>query len=224
MLLNMFVRTCLRCFRTFVNEWKMGIDMCLIHYFHLFYIRFGLSVGLHVRQVLNVYWPLTMFVRPKVTFCGWQVVKIQYQWPCRIYRAQDETVQNIKHGWRGKGEDVWGWLLYGTWCLLAFFIYNPDGSPSNRWEGSVCNRFPTPVHTVTHTSAVLSPHWQLHSDFGNFNSGVCHVLKMTTAESAPDMGHNKFAALSPTFWPEPMTMSAASPLIGTSSVLSPPVS
>ena len=76
--------------------------------------------------------------------------------------------------------------------------------------------------SYTHVQC-FSPLRQVHFDFGNFNSGVCHVLKMTTAESAPDI-HNKFAALSPTFWPEPMTMSAASPLIGTSSVLSPPVS
>ena len=35
----------------------------------------------------------------------------------------------------------------------------------------------------------------------------CHVMKMTTAESGPDVGHgtqqNRFT-LDPTFWPEPV--------------------
>ena len=32
------------------------------------------------------------------------------------------------------------------------------------------------------------PLWQLHSDFGNFNTGVCLVMKMTTADINPDKG------------------------------------
>ena len=32
------------------------------------------------------------------------------------------------------------------------------------------------------------PLWQLHCDFRDFNNGVCHVLKITTADSSPDMG------------------------------------
>ena len=29
--------------------------------------------------------------------------------------------------------------------------------------------------------------WQLHSDCGDFHDGVCHVMKISTAESNPDM-------------------------------------
>ena len=30
------------------------------------------------------------------------------------------------------------------------------------------------------------PFWQLYSDFGNFNNGVCYVVKITIAENNPD--------------------------------------
>ena len=40
-------------------------------------------------------------------------------------------------------------------CLLAFLSLNPESSPNTGWEGSMHNRFPTPGHTVIHTSAVL---------------------------------------------------------------------
>ena len=52
------------------------------------------------------------------------------------------------------------------------------------WDGSVCNRFPTPVQTVTHTNAACYPPLrQLCSDFGHFNKGVCPVMKITIVES-----------------------------------------
>ena len=49
------------------------------------------------------------------------------------------------------------------------------------------SHFPTPVHTVLHTSAVLPATWQLHSDFRDFSNGICHVMEITTAQKNPDM-------------------------------------
>ena len=40
------------------------------------------------------------------------------------------------------------------------------------------------IHAVIIASP---PIWQLHSDFGNFNNGVCDVMKITIAESNPDI-------------------------------------
>ena len=81
---------------------------------------------------------------------------------------------------------------------------------------------PTPVHTVMHTSAVshcyahkcsvtrhtrfpphlytlpctqvqcYPPFWQLHSDFGDFSSGVCHAMKNTIVDSHPNVRQQAF--------------------------------
>lgn len=32
------------------------------------------------------------------------------------------------------------------------------------------------------------PFWPLRYDFGKFSDGVCHVVKITVAESTPDTG------------------------------------
>ena len=63
------------------------------------------------------------------------------------------------------------------------------------------SHFPTLVHTVIHTD--VSQHLytlsdiqvqfypqlrQRHSDWGNFSNGVCHIMKITTAQRSPDMG------------------------------------
>ena len=47
----------------------------------------------------------------------------------------------------------------------------------------MCNCFPTPVHTVIHAykCSVYPPLWQLLSHFKDFNSGVCHVMKVLCA-------------------------------------------
>ena len=51
-------------------------------------------------------------------------------------------------------------------CLFGS-ISQPKAScsPSAGWEASVCNLFPTPVHTVLHTRACYPSLWQLHLDF-----------------------------------------------------------
>ena len=51
----------------------------------------------------------------------------------------------------------------------------------------MCSRFPTLVHTVIHTSVVLPALRQLHTNFGDFNSGVFHVVEITTDESNPNI-------------------------------------
>ena len=52
----------------------------------------------------------------------------------------------------------------------------------------MCNRFPTPVCILSYVQSLYYPLiWQLHSDFGDFNTGVYHVTKITIAESLPDM-------------------------------------
>ena len=43
------------------------------------------------------------------------------------------------------------------------------------------------ILSYTHVQC-FSPLRQVHFDFGNFNSGVCVAMKMTTAESNPDTG------------------------------------
>ena len=51
---------------------------------------------------------------------------------------------------------------------------------------------PTPVNTALHTRAAVlpTPPWQLHSNFGDFSIGVCHVVKIIAglADDKPDMG------------------------------------
>ena len=61
------------------------------------------------------------------------------------------------------------------------------------------------------------PLWQLHSDFGDFNGGVCPEMKITVAESNPGLGHWTLETFcsSPTLWLTAgevriMTMSMAS--------------
>ena len=45
------------------------------------------------------------------------------------------------------------------------------------------------------------PFWQLHSEFRGFNHGVCHAMKMTSADSNPDMlGFDKHFTLALMFW------------------------
>ena len=44
---------------------------------------------------------------------------------------------------------------------------------------------PTVIHVQVRCYLLL---WLLHSDFGDFMNGVCHVIKVTIAESNPDMG------------------------------------
>ena len=44
------------------------------------------------------------------------------------------------------------------------------------------------MYTVINTSTVLPATPALHSDFRDLNNEVCHVMKMTVAESNPDMG------------------------------------
>ena len=62
---------------------------------------------------------------------------------------------------------IYAWLLCDglqnckpTFCLLANVPQvEPWGSLAVRWEGSVYNHFPTPVHTVQHASAAFPPRW-----------------------------------------------------------------
>ena len=45
------------------------------------------------------------------------------------------------------------------------------------------------------------PFWQLHSEFRGFNNGVCHAMKITSADSNPDMlGLDKHFTLALMFW------------------------
>ena len=61
----------------------------------------------------------------------------------------------------------------------------------------MCSRFPTVVHTAVRTSAVLPA-----TDFVDFNHGVCYVMKITVANSYPDMGMLTLQTFcfAPTFW------------------------
>ena len=43
-----------------------------------------------------------------------------------------------------------------VYFLLVLCSWNPEVHPMLGWEGSVCNCFPTPVHTVLHTSGVFA--------------------------------------------------------------------
>ena len=67
----------------------------------------------------------------------------------------------------------------------------PWGISSDGWEGSMCNSFPIPVHSAKVSYIQVQhypPQWQLQSDFGDFSNEVCHVRKITIAESDPATG------------------------------------
>ena len=93
-------------------------------------------------------------------------------------------------------------------CCLFFRVLQlkPWGSPSVGWDGNTCSCFPTSAHAVMHTatSAARPLLRQLHCDFRAFSSGVCHVMKITVAESSPgtDLLHKKHFASVPALWPE----------------------
>ena len=119
----MFLPPCLRRFLNMSERWCWYV----CHFvFSLVCTESDLRVISHMRQVLNVYWPVMVFVRTEVPFAIVRTLKSSNQWPCRLYQIHGETHRYIKHSWRGKGEDLWGWLPYGTCCLLAFFTYNPE--------------------------------------------------------------------------------------------------
>ena len=46
-----------------------------------------------------------------------------------------------------------GWLIFNSCFFVSVPQLKPRVSPTVGWEGSVCNRFPTPVYTVVHTNA-----------------------------------------------------------------------
>ena len=79
-------------------------------------------------------------------------------------------------------------------CLfVCWFVSVPQRklrcSPNIGCEGSVRNYFPTAVCILSYMQVQSYPHLrQLHSDFGDFSNGVCHVSKIAIAESNPDMG------------------------------------
>ena len=77
------------------------------------------------------------------------------------------------------------WKQVCVWCVPEL-----EWGPPSVWEeGSVCNRFPTPVCILSYILVQCYLQlWQLHSDFGDFSNEVCHVTKITTAESNPYMG------------------------------------
>ena len=145
---------------------------------------------------------------PRWPFAIVRTLKSSNQWPCRLYQIHGETHRYIKHSWRGKGEDLWGWLPYGMCCLLAFFTYNPE------------------VHLITDEKAAfaaISPHLytlsyiqvQCKRHIGScistsWISVMEYVMPWRLLQvKVPltwDTSRNKFAALSTTFWLEPMTM------------------
>ena len=49
----------------------------------------------------------------------------------------------------------------------------------------MCNRFPTPVHTALHYKSGVARHSGSSTPTSRI-SGVCHVVKMTRAESNTD--------------------------------------
>ena len=48
----------------------------------------------------------------------------------------------------------------------------------------MCSGFPSPVHAVIQVKCFL-PLW--HLKFGDFSHGICRVVKITIADSNPDM-------------------------------------
>ena len=53
--------------------------------------------------------------------------------------------------------------------------------------------FPPHLYTLPCTQVqCYPPLWQLHSDFGDFSSGVCHAMKNTIVESHPNVGQQAF--------------------------------
>ena len=52
----------------------------------------------------------------------------------------------------------------------------------------MCSRFPAVVHPVLLACSVLPAAPATALRLGDFNNGVCHVTKIATAESDPDLG------------------------------------
>ena len=70
---------------------------------------------------------------------------------------------------------------YEKRLLLGWPIPCTSGSPIVGWENSVWDRFPTSVAYILsyHKRAALSAtSTKLHSDFSDFDNGVCHVMKI----------------------------------------------
>ena len=83
-------------------------------------------------------------------------------------------------------------------CFVCYIPkLKPWGSHRVGWEGSMYNCSPSlPLPPPPPHMNLLSciqvqlypPHWPLHFDFWDFNIGVCHVMKITVADSNPDKG------------------------------------
>ena len=53
---------------------------------------------------------------------------------------------------------------------------------------TMCNHVPTPLQYVALWGHGYTPLWLLHSNVRDFNTRFCHVLKISVAESTPEMG------------------------------------
>ena len=97
-------------------------------------------------------------------------------------------------------------LTHWSELLVSIPWLKPWGLPNAGWEASMFNCFPPHLYTLSYTQLrCYLPVRQLHSDFGDFSDGVCHITKITIAESNPDVGHNKRFASAPLFWLEPIS-------------------
>ena len=52
-------------------------------------------------------------------------------------------------------------------------------------ETVACTTIPPHLYTLSHIQVqCYPPFWQLHSRFGNFSNGVCHVFMIAMAKSS----------------------------------------
>ena len=129
-----------------------------------------------------------------------------------FHRGLDTLAENSANRRRRRGglEELW---LFVCLCPSA---KTPTFTRVG-WFSSMCNRFPTLICILSYTPVQhYPPLQQLHSDFGGFNNGVWHIMKITIARNNTDMGlWTQTFCLSPDFQARAnetsmMTMSVAS--------------
>ena len=72
-----------------------------------------------------------------------------------IIFLKNRSIINLPLGIRRVSLIGEGFFMKAACSSVCVPQLKPCGSPNTGWESSMCSRFPTPVHTVIHTSAAL---------------------------------------------------------------------
>ena len=158
----------------------------------------------HTKVLLELFWK-SIFLS---FFFYYVTVVLSYLWvtfELHCFALQMLNLDRLRMCWVSMSVDIFPTFV-ACWVFFRVLQLKPWGSPSVGWDGNTCSCFPTSAHAVMHkaTSAALPLLRQLCCDFRDFSSGVCHVMKITVAESNPGtyLLHKKHFASVPALWPE----------------------